>query len=63
MIDFRIPDMTCGHCASVVTRTLKQADPGCHVSIDLETQKVQVQSAEDRQTLVDALAEAGYPPA
>ena len=59
MIEFKLPDMTCGHCASRVTLALKQTDPLCEVSIDLESQKVHVHSAEDRI----ALADAGYPPA
>jgi copper chaperone len=63
MIEFHLPDMTCGHCASKVTRSLKQADPACVLNIDLKAQKVQVQSSEDRQTLVEALTGAGYRPA
>jgi len=63
MIEFRLPDMTCGHCASTVEKTLKLTDPRCRVSVDLEARKVQVQSVDDRQTLADALTEAGYPPA
>ncbi len=63
MIEFQLPVMTCGHCAGVVTQTLRLADPACRVSIDLEAHTVRVQSAEDRQTLADALTEAGYRPA
>lgn len=63
MIEFQLPDMTCGHCASRVTQALKGTDPACRVSVDLKAQKVQVQSTDDRQTLADALTEAGYPPA
>lgn len=63
MIEFQLPDMTCGHCASMVAKALKLSDPECTVSIDLKAQKVQMVSAEDRQTLAEALAEAGYPPA
>lgn len=63
MIEFKLPDMTCGHCASMVTRALKQTDPACEVRIDLKGQNVTVHSQEDRQTLSEALAEAGYPPA
>ena len=63
MIEFTLPDMTCGHCASTVTKTLKTADPACEVRIDLPTKNVQVQSAQERQQLVQALTEAGYAPA
>lgn len=63
MTEFHLPDMTCGHCASRVTQALKQADPSCEVRIDLKAQIAQVQSTEERATLVDALTEAGYAPA
>lgn len=63
MTEFKLPDMSCGHCASRVTQALKQADPACTVQIDLPTRQVQVHSSEDRQALAEALAEAGYPPA
>ena len=63
MIEFTLPDMTCGHCASVVSKALTQADPACQIAIDLTKQTVQVRSSEDRQTLHNALFEAGYAPA
>lgn len=63
MIEFELPDMTCGHCAGMVTQTLRLADPACKVQIDLAQRKVQVESTEDRQTLAEALSEAGYAPA
>lgn len=63
MIEFQLPDMTCGHCASRVAQALKLNDPACQVSVDLKAQKVQVQSTDDRQSLADALTEAGYQPA
>ncbi|MBN8494236.1 MAG: heavy-metal-associated domain-containing protein [Burkholderiales bacterium] len=62
MIEFRLPDMTCGHCASTVTKALKQADPACEVRVDLKAQTVQVRSDEDRATLAEALIDAGYLP-
>lgn len=63
MIEFTLPDMTCGHCASMVSKALTQVDPACEIAIDLSKQTVQVRSREDRQTLQDALFEAGYAPA
>ena len=63
MIEFHIPDMTCGHCASKVSATLAQVDPNCKVSVDLSQRKVSVQTHEEKSALVEALTEAGYPPA
>ena len=60
-MEFEIPDMSCGHCASTITKTLKQLDASASVSIDLPTKKITVQTTQDRQAVADALAEAGYP--
>ena len=62
MIELTIPDMTCGHCVGVVTKTIKQADPAAQVDIDLPNHQVRVQTALDRTTLAAALAEEGYAP-
>ena len=63
MIEFTINDMSCGHCASVITKTVKALDSEAKVDIDLAQKKVAVESTEDRATLAEALTEAGYPPA
>lgn len=60
-MEFDIPNMTCGHCTSAVTKTLQQLDASASVSIDLPTKKVTVQTTQNRQTVADALTEAGYP--
>ncbi|UCU93463.1 heavy-metal-associated domain-containing protein [Hydrogenophaga taeniospiralis] len=62
MHEFHLPDMTCGHCASKVNVILKLVDPACEIQLDLPRQLVSVKSAEDREALVEALSEAGYPP-
>jgi copper chaperone len=63
MLEFKLPDMSCGHCASTVTQACKLVDPGAKVEVDLGTKQVKVESAGDRQAFADALTEAGYPPA
>lgn len=63
MHEFHIPDMTCGHCASKVNTALKRFDPACDIQVDLIQHKLSVRSDEDRAALVEALSEAGYPPA
>lgn len=61
-MEFLIPDMTCGHCAGVITRALKDSDPDCTIRIDLPAHRVSVTSAVDRDTLREALMAAGYTP-
>ena len=63
MIEFKLPDMSCGHCVGVVTRTVHETDPQATVEVDLPSQTVRIQSAGERRAFADALAEAGYPTA
>ena len=60
-MEFNVPDMSCGHCAGVITKTVKQLDANATLNIDLPAKKVTVQTTQDRQTIAAALAEAGYP--
>lgn len=62
MLDFQIPDMTCGHCVKAVTDAVKAADPAAEVQIDLPTHRVQVQTGAPREQVVAKLVEAGYTP-
>lgn len=60
---FRVDDMTCGHCASTITKALKEADRNARVTIDLVQHLVMVEPTEaDSQELSDAITEAGYTP-
>lgn len=54
--------MTCGHCVSVVTKAIKQADPQASVQIDLASHRVRIETAEDRETIESSVTEAGYAP-
>ena len=63
MIEFNIPQMSCGHCARAVTEAVQEVDPQAKVDVDLATKKVSVESQAQRQKLVEALSEAGYAPA
>ena len=60
-MEFNVPDMSCGHCAGVITKTLKALDASAIVSVDLPLKKVTVQTTQDRETVAAALTEAGYP--
>ncbi|MFO1340368.1 MAG: heavy-metal-associated domain-containing protein [Burkholderiaceae bacterium] len=63
MIAFEVQDMTCGHCASTITKALKEADPAAQVRIDLSAHRVEVEPVEaEPDELASAIAEAGYTP-
>ena len=63
MIAFEVKDMSCGHCASTITKAVKAADTDAKVEIDLARHLVQIQPGEaSAQELSDAIKEAGYSP-
>jgi len=61
MLKLNVPEMTCGHCASIVTKARRSVDPQAKVDIDLATKNVAVTSSADADALGAALQEAGYP--
>jgi copper chaperone len=63
MLNFTLPQMTCGHCVRAVTEAVHAVDPSAQVSIDLPTHQVQVQTTAARDAVVAQLVEAGYAPA
>ena len=61
---FHLPDMSCGHCAGVITKTVKAADAEAQLDFALPTHDVKIQSSKlGREQLAALLSEAGYPPA
>ena len=63
MIELNVNGMTCGHCASTVTRAIKSVDPKANVHVDLEGKRVHVDSRSSAEALARAVSEAGYPAA
>lgn len=62
MIEFKVSDMTCGHCASTITKAVKELDAGAKLDISLAEHIVRVDSKASREDLQHAIAEAGYTP-
>jgi copper chaperone len=63
MLTFEVNDMTCGHCASTITKAVKAVDRGARVEIDLNAHRVQIESAAaDATELTEAIKESGYTP-
>jgi copper chaperone len=58
---FTVPDMTCGHCASAVTKAIKAMDPQAEIKVDVAAKTVTVETATPAATVSAALAKAGYP--
>lgn len=60
MVELKVPDMTCGHCAGTVTRAIKSIDPGADVQVDLRAKTVSAKTTATREQVSKALDEAGY---
>ena len=61
-VRFQVPDMTCNHCKTTVTKALKAFGQVDEVDVDLDTKDVKVSlNAElDEQAMLDALKRAGF---
>lgn len=67
MIEFKLPDMSCGHCVKSVTATVHKLDPNARLEFDLPQRTVRIETTASeeasRQALSAALSAEGYPPA
>ena len=57
---FHVTGMTCGHCERAVKTAVQQIDPQAVVTIDRAANRVDVDSASNRQALAQAITEEGY---
>jgi copper chaperone len=62
MFEIAVNDMTCGHCASVIARAVRETDASARCEIDLAARKVTIAAAGPPDEFVAAIAEAGYTP-
>ncbi|KSV94839.1 heavy-metal-associated domain-containing protein [Sinorhizobium sp. GL28] len=60
MYHLTIPDMTCGHCAGAVEKTVKSVDPNAKVAVDLDSKTASIDSPMASDAFVSAIQEAGY---
>ena len=61
MYELQVEGMSCGHCVSSVTRSVRDVDAAAKVEVDLATQRVRVDSSASLDEIKSALEEAGYP--
>lgn len=63
MLAYRVEDMTCGHCASTITRAVRDVDADAKVEVDIAAHLVRIQPASaDAAEFSQAITEAGYTP-
>lgn len=61
MGQFKVPDMTCGHCEKAITGALKKADSDAQIKIDLKAKIVEVSNLPD-EIVMTLLKDLGYAP-
>ena len=57
-----VKDMTCAHCASVITQAIKALDATAHVEVDMVKKTVGVSTKVDNEDVLDAILDEGYTP-
>ena len=55
---FSVPDMSCGHCVSSITKAFGEKLPGVSVVVDLSTRTVSVDAPAGLAKAI--IADAGY---
>jgi copper chaperone len=54
--------MTCGHCASTISRAIAGVDKAARLDIRIEQKLVRVSSSSPAEELAEAIRDAGYTP-
>ena len=62
MVTFQVNDMTCGHCASAISRALASVDKAARLDIRIQEKLVRVDSQAPAAELAQAIQHAGYTP-
>ncbi|NNF70695.1 MAG: heavy-metal-associated domain-containing protein [Rhodobacteraceae bacterium] len=57
---FHVPEMSCGHCTSAITKEIATLDPGAKVATDLDERTVDIETAQTRADVAAAIKAAGY---
>jgi copper chaperone len=60
MYEFNIPNMTCGHCVSTVTKAIKEAAPDAVANVDVMKRKAMVETSAAASVISAAVKAAGY---
>lgn len=62
MAQFKVSDISCGHCVQSVTQAILTVDRDAVVDVDLTTKQVRVQSKLPDNEIASVIRAAGYTP-
>ncbi|RUY22904.1 MULTISPECIES: heavy-metal-associated domain-containing protein [Mesorhizobium] len=60
MLKLKVPDMSCGHCASTIEKAVRSVDPTAVVIVDLGASTVAVETKANDAAIRDVIKSAGY---
>ncbi|RTM09231.1 MAG: copper chaperone [Hyphomicrobiales bacterium] len=60
MLKLKVPEMSCGHCASTIEKAVKSVDPLARVTVDLGSSTVAVETRADETAISAVIKSAGY---
>lgn len=60
MLKLKVPEMSCGHCASTIEKAVKSVDLAARVAVDLGSATVVVETKADENAICQAIKSAGY---
>ncbi|MCC8403557.1 heavy-metal-associated domain-containing protein [Paraburkholderia sp. MMS20-SJTN17] len=61
-MEFEVKDMSCGGCASAITRAVANVDPAARLDVDISSKIVKIDSVLPPQRLAAAIEAAGFHP-
>lgn len=61
MYELEVEGMSCGGCASSVTKAIQTLDRDAKVEVDLSGKKLRVDTSANLEAVASAITDAGYP--
>lgn len=61
MLNLRIPNMSCGHCAATIEKAVKTVDPCAKIRVDVAEKTVSIDTTARAETIKAVVETAGYP--
>lgn len=62
MIEFKVNDMTCNHCASSIKKAVAGVDAAGSCEVDLAGKRVRIESGKPAEQFRAAIEDAGFTP-